>query len=299
MISNLHHRPGPSLHRSNSSPQLGASVKPRVETDDFLTYRDGLPYESIGGKAKAYSKMLKTDPDYRLGFLTTTVNQLGDGLANAGNLVLFSSLSSRLAGIALGAFSLVEIAIACATFIRSSHQRDNIEGRTRAGLPVAKLDQDAYRQLKRSALVDGAIAGLIASGVSVAKYTKVNPLVVLGAVMSVKALQAFNKMYENGAWNSLKYNLGNDQTKKLQLQMRSTITAFEMTIGLLNAAVALGMLLVLDKLQSIGTKGPIFALVSTLAGGALSFSVKHFFCHVCQKKSQVTPASQLRGEGLV
>ena len=236
--------------------------------------------------------MLRTDREYRRGFTAMMVNQSGDGLVTGGSLLLLTSLAAAnppLAAIGLAVFTLVEISIAAASFIRASHLRDNAEALRRDSTQNASArssDQAQHiKRLRRSGFIDAGAAGVLALGVAGASLFGLGPAAAFTGLVAVKGIQAYNKSYENGAWNCLKYNLGTEETQRQQLDMRATIGAMEMGVGGMIYGVA--SLATYVALYGAGILCPpalpFIGLGTAVLGGAITSMSKVLFARWCAR----------------
>ena len=229
---------------------------------------------SIGHKIRTYFQILAKDREYRTGFLAMMTNQFGDGLTTGGSLFLVGTLTAfdpmfTVLGFAI--FAIVEIAIASLSYLQAAHQRDNTEQAARAN--EAQKDRPG-RRLCFSGFIDAAAAGILLVGIIGASVTNFGVAATFTLLVANKAVQAFNKSYENGAWNCLKYNLGSESTKKQQLNMRATIGALELGAGgLTYGFIALGTYLTMWGVGIAFPPALPFIGIGTIVVGGLMMTV--------------------------
>jgi hypothetical protein len=232
---------------------------------------------------QAYADIVRTDREYRRGFVAMSANQLGDALVTGGVLLLLMTLAAfnpALAAVGLAVFTLVEIGIAAASFLEASHRRDNAEALERSAEPSDAGSEEERKghaaRLVRSGYIDAAAAGLLALGVVGTSFLGFGAVGVFLVVICIKAVQSYNKSYETGSWNCLKYSLGSTQTRQRQLNMRATIGAIEMGVGGLIYGV--GSLVTFMALWGVGIAFPpalpFVALGTVLLGGTLASAAK-------------------------
>lgn len=269
----------PCLPRADSWPQLRRSTTPDLLQQDTFIQLAQRGYDAqqnfprtLSAKFQAYTSLLIHDRQYRRGFGAMAINQIGDGLVTGGfldGLAALGAKNSRLAVTALGFFSVIEIGIAAASYITASHTRDNAEIEQRLGI----VDEDLQRannlhKLFNSGLIDLGAASTVLVCVACEHTMGLAPAAITTFLCLTKSIQAFNKSYENGAWNCLKYTLGNDASHAQQLHMRSTIAALEMGIGGMLYAVT--SLIVFVSLAAQTQPSPAAVVSIVIVGGLLT-----------------------------
>ena len=237
---------------------------------------------SLRHKIGVYKNILKTDSQYRKGLVSMMINQSGDGLLTGGCLFLIASLATlnpMLSILGLGVFTIIEITIAAVSFIQASHRRDNAEEARRAGEVQQSAADRPGRRLCISGFIDACSAAILLVGVVGATFLGAGPAGIFICLAGVKGIQAFNKSYENGAWNCIKYNLGHQETQKQQLVMRSTIGAIEMGIGgLAYGFISLGAYLALWGIGAVFPPAlPFIAIGTVFLGGLMTALPKSVF----------------------
>lgn len=248
--------------------QTESTPVPQVETNERA-------HRSLSGKIYDYYRMLVDDKDYRRGFLSMMMNQCGDGMVTGGVLYLLSRLAvldPGLSAVGIAVFTLVEIAIASISYLLASHSRDNTEQAKRDGEDGDSSQVKHGRRLCLSGLIDGVSSLLLLGGVAAVGLGFFGAPAIFLAVVAVKAVQAYNKNFESGAWHCLKYNLGSPETQQKQLSMRSTIGALELsTGGMAYGLVSLGTLLLVSALAvSAPTIVPFVSIGAAVVGGLMT-----------------------------
>ena len=238
------------------------------------------PY-TLRAKLEKYAAVILNDREYATGLTAILVNQLGDGLVTGGFLVLLDVLglaTHSLSISAIATFTVIEICIACGAHVYSSHQRDNAEFNKRAGDDTSAAKRGYARHLLISGAIDMVAAGLLFGAAVGAAFFSIGAWPLFAALSVVKAVQAFNKSYETGSWNCIKYSLGSKSTQACQLQMKGTISSLEIGAGAL--LYGIGSWVIYQSALAIAASLSLFLLMSMGAiavGGLMTCLPKFYF----------------------
>ena len=263
----------PSLESNNERMRLvpvGQGSLPKEESASTL-----------GLKLQTFRRMLK-DGEYRRGFLAMMINGVGDGLLSGGILFIIAALAGFnpvLSAVGLAVFAIVEIAIAGVSNLHASHLRDNADQERVNGKSKDGIDDRPGRRFFVSGLIDIAAAGILLLGVTGYSLLSFGAGAIFVIIAGAKAIQAYNRGLEAGAWSNIKYNLGSEETQKEQITNRFTIGATETGIGgVLYGCVALGAYMAMWGCGiAFPPLLPFIAIGTIVAGGVLSSLPKIWF----------------------
>lgn len=200
------------------------------------------PY-SLRSKVSVYLGMLRDDPQYRKGIAAMTVNEMGDGIAAGAAFSFASYVGGFDTELSIGlvvVIRIVETLSMMSSYLLAAHKRDNAEYVSRNVIQKNdyKESNDTYlKQLSKSAVNDLVITCVVIASLAMTMYQNLLSAAI-GLFVLTRIPRVMNKGYESGAFNSLKYTLGNGHSHQKQLDITHSIGAIEggfMTISFMTA----------------------------------------------------------------
>lgn len=187
---------------------------------------------SFKNKLSSYSYILKKDSQYRKGILSMVTNEFGDGLAAGagfGFANYIGTFNHDMTTSMVAAVRVIESITMILSYMLAAHRRDNAEFFSKNiafNNNYKKSLMDYTLQLDKSALNDLLITAAVISGLALSMYEEMLlGVIVLFTVSRIP--RVLNKGYEAGAYNSMKYTLGNIDTHQYQHDMTHSIGAIE------------------------------------------------------------------------